>query len=65
MGIFTSLDISATGLSAQRLRLDTISNNIANAHTTRTPEGGPYRRQRVVFAEKALELPLAVFFLRS
>lgn len=53
MGIFNSMDISATGLTAQRLRLDTISNNIANANTTRTLEGGPYRRQRVVFSERS------------
>ena len=52
MGIFNSMDISATGLTAQRLRLDTISNNIANASTTRTPQGGAYRRQRVVFSER-------------
>jgi flagellar basal-body rod protein FlgC len=39
-------------LSAQRLRLDTISNNIANVNTTRTAEGGPYRRLRVVFAPR-------------
>lgn len=51
MGIFTTMDISASGLSAQRARMDAIANNIANASTTRTPEGGPYRRQEAVFAE--------------
>ena len=49
MGNFSSIDISASGLIAQRIRLDTIANNIANANTTRTAEGGPYRRQEVVF----------------
>lgn len=49
MGIFTSLNISASALQAQRTRLDTISSNMANAETTRTPEGGPYRRKMVVF----------------
>ena len=49
MGSFSSFDISASGISAQRARMDVIANNIANADTTRTPEGGPYRRQRVTF----------------
>jgi len=41
MGMFDSFNISSTGLTAQRLRMDLISNNIANANTTRTPEGAP------------------------
>ncbi len=49
MGSFSSFDISASGIYAQRVRMDAIANNIANADSTRTPEGGPYRRQRVVF----------------
>lgn len=49
--IFSSLNISATGLSAQRRRMDTIAQNIANAETTRTTQGGPYRRQLVVTKE--------------
>lgn len=49
MGMFTSMNIAATGLSAQRLRLDVIANNIANVNTTRNPQGdGPFRRDRVV-----------------
>lgn len=44
-----SFDISGYGLSAQRVRVNTISTNIANAQTTRTDEGGPYRRKEVVF----------------
>jgi flagellar basal-body rod protein FlgC len=43
------IDTSASALSAQRRRMDVIAQNIANAETTRTPEGGPYRRQQVVF----------------
>jgi flagellar basal-body rod protein FlgC len=43
-----SMAISASGLTAQRLRMDVIANNIANAQTTRTPQGGPYRREMVV-----------------
>ena len=49
MGSFSSFDISASGISAQRARMDVIANNIANADSTRTAEGGPYRRQRVSF----------------
>jgi len=52
MGFETSLaafDISASGLSAERLRMEVVANNIANASVTRTPEGGPYRRKDVVF----------------
>ncbi|MGC9312250.1 MAG: flagellar basal body rod protein FlgC [Sediminispirochaetaceae bacterium] len=49
MGLFSSINVAASGLTAQRLRLDVISNNIANADTTRTPEGGPFRRSRVIF----------------
>lgn len=49
MGLFDSLDISASGLTAERLRLDLVANNLANAQTTRTPGGGPYRRQLPVF----------------
>jgi len=44
-----SFDISGYGLSAQRVRVNTISSNIANAQTTRTEEGGPYRRREVIF----------------
>ncbi len=49
MTIFNSLRTSATGLSAERLRMDLIANNLANAETTRTDEGGPYVRQVAVF----------------
>ncbi len=46
--IFTALNISASGLSSQRKKLDVIASNIANANTTRTETGGPYRRQIAV-----------------
>ncbi len=52
MGLYSSINTAASGLSAQRLRLDVISNNIANSNTTRTPEGGPFRRSRTVFRPK-------------
>ena len=48
MGYFSSLDVSASGMSAQRMRMDLISQNIANANTTRTQDGTPYRRQVLV-----------------
>ncbi|NLY91217.1 MAG: flagellar basal body rod protein FlgC [Firmicutes bacterium] len=52
MKMFRAMDINASALGAQRLRLDLIAANIANANTTRTPEGGPYRRKVPVFAEE-------------
>jgi len=48
--ILSSTEISASGLAAERLRMETVANNIANAHSTRSPDGGPYRRRQVVFA---------------
>lgn len=50
MSLFSTLRISSSGLTANRLWLDTISSNIANANTTRTPEGGPYRRLDLALA---------------
>jgi flagellar basal-body rod protein FlgC len=49
MSLFGSLDISASGMAAQRTRAEVITENLANAETTRTPDGGPYRRKDVVF----------------
>lgn len=49
MSMFGGIDTSASALTAERLRMDVISNNLANANTTRTPEGGAYRRRYVVF----------------
>ena len=55
MALFNGIDISASGLTAQRLRMDLISNNIANANTTRTEDGGPYRKKMPVFASRLQE----------
>lgn len=55
MNLFSAFEISGSGLSAQRLRMDVVSNNIANVNTNRTAEGGPYRRQRVVFTPRQPE----------
>jgi flagellar basal-body rod protein FlgC len=52
--LFSGMNAAASGLSAERARIDVIARNIANAQTTRTPEGGPYRRQ-VVHFEPILE----------
>ncbi|ASE86222.1 flagellar basal body rod protein FlgC [Campylobacter jejuni] len=49
MAYLSNFDISGYGLSAQRFRMNVISSNIANANTTRTAEGGPYRRREVIF----------------
>ncbi len=51
MSFFNSLNISSSGLTAERLRMDVISRNIANANTTRTAAGTPYRRQIPIFQE--------------
>lgn len=47
--VFTALDISASGLTAERIRMNVIANNIANANATNSPDGGPYRREQVEF----------------
>lgn len=52
MDFLTSLKISSSGLAANRKRMGAISSNIANAQTTRTPEGGPYRKKEVVFGSE-------------
>ena len=52
MGMFTSFDINASGMTAQRFRMDIISQNVANANTTRTSDGSPYVRKVVTFTEK-------------
>lgn len=51
MSIFSGMRISASGLSAERLRMDTISSNVANVKTTRTEEGGAYKRKVATFQE--------------
>jgi flagellar basal-body rod protein FlgC len=52
MNFLDALHTSSSGLSAQRLRMNLISRNLANANTTRTAQGGPYRRQEAVFATR-------------
>lgn len=55
MSLFKSFGVNASGMTAQRYRLDIISENIANANTTRTADGTPYRRKIVTFAEKSAD----------
>jgi len=64
MGIFDSFAINSSGMTAERLRMDVISENIANANTTRTSNGDPYVRKVVTFAEKE-ETPPFTSILRS
>lgn len=52
MGFFSSMDISASGLTAQRLRMDVISQNLANVDTTKTADGTPYKRKTILMEEK-------------
>ena len=54
-GIFSTFRVTASALTAQRLRMDVISNNVANAETTRTADGGAYQRQQVYFMAKQSE----------
>ncbi len=49
MDLLTSMRVNSSGMTANRMRMNTISSNIANINTTRTPEGGPYRRKDVIF----------------
>ena len=55
MSMFGAIDASASGMTAERLRMDVISNNIANVNTTRTTAGGPYHRRFVVFEPRTGE----------
>jgi flagellar basal-body rod protein FlgC len=50
MGFMDTLAVSASGMTAERLRMDVVANNLANVNTTRTPNGGPFRRQQVAFS---------------
>lgn len=60
MDFMTAFDISASGLSADRTRINTISMNLANAKTTRTPQGGPYRRRSVVQQATEVDDPFSI-----
>lgn len=55
MDFFSAMNVSSSALSAERTRMNLISSNLANANTTRTPEGGPYKRKDAVFAATPME----------
>ena len=55
MNLISGIDVTSGALAAQKLRLDLVAQNIANAQTTRTPEGGPYRRKVVTFETELLK----------
>lgn len=62
MSLFSSLSVSASGMSAQRERAEVLVENISNADTTRTAEGGPYRRRDVVFQPDQVGSPFSSVF---
>ncbi|MCA2971205.1 MAG: flagellar basal body rod protein FlgC [Acidobacteriaceae bacterium] len=62
MSLFNLLSVSASGMAAQRRRAEVLVENLANAETTRTPEGGPYRRKDVIFESAAAEGPFSAVF---
>ena len=62
MSLFSVLSVSASGMSAQRARAELLVENLANAETTRTPEGGPYRRKDAVFTSSPQSSPFAAVF---
>jgi flagellar basal-body rod protein FlgC len=59
MSLFSSLSVSASGMDAQRVRAELLVQNMANADTTRTAEGGPYRRKDVVFQSESVGSPFS------
>ena len=62
MSLFSALSVGASGMAAQRARAELLVENLANAETTRTPEGGPYRRKDAVFASTAVGSPFSSVF---
>src|ERR1700760_4801848 len=55
LGVFSAMEVAASGLSAERTRMNTVASNLANARTTRTAEGGPYKRLDPVFEAVGLD----------
>ena len=65
MSLFNLMSVSASGMQAQRLRAQTIVENLANSETTRTPDGGPYKRKDVVLASGEVDSPFSAVFQSS
>lgn len=62
MSLFGSLQVSASGMAAERTRAELLVENMANSETTRTPEGGPYKRKDVVFSSEVQTSPFSAVF---
>jgi flagellar basal-body rod protein FlgC len=62
MSLFSAIQVSASGMDAQRIRAELLIQNMANSDTTRTPEGGPYRRQDAVFSSDLQSSPFSAMF---
>ena len=62
MSLFSAMTVSASGMAAERTRAELLVENLANAETTRTPEGGPYRRKDAVFASQPMAASFASLF---
>ena len=65
MSLFSALSVSASGMAAQRARAEVLVENLANSETTRTPEGGPYRRKDLVFESEAAHASFASIYRTS
>ena len=65
MSLLSALSVSASGMAAERTRAELLVENMANAETTRTPEGGPYRRKDVVFTTEQQVSPFSAVFQRE
>jgi flagellar basal-body rod protein FlgC len=62
VSLFSAISVGASGMAAQRQRAELLVENLANAETTRTPEGGPYRRKDAVFESSDISSPFASVF---
>src|SRR3989442_7599266 len=65
MSLLSALSVSASGLTAQRTRAELLVENLANSETTRTPEGGPYRRKDAIFSSAPQSSPFSAEFQRE
>lgn len=64
-GILDAIEVSSRGLTVQRTKMNTVAQNLANAETTKTEDGGPYRRRRVVVNEERTDRPFTSFLQRA
>jgi len=62
MSLFSTMSVSASGMSAERTRAELLTENLANSETTRTPEGGPYRRKDAIFTSAPQTSPFSAIF---